>query len=318
MSVRKCSTCKYYEAAPIWRKGWCRNPLLYSPQQSHLVGEEDLDCDRGMGNYWEPLDAEDGDSSTGPTLEVAAIESRKSEPPRPKPPVQVSPLTLSPARSVIGGSGAGKGGEMSQFGGAGRGGGDDHDDDETIRRVPSFGSDPSRGSNSPFSNEPERGFSYYTEDRVWTDYLRIAAPVVAVILVLALIWIWINHMLGGGGTPANQPSPTTVPAIVASPSQTATAVITTPIVQTQASPAATPGGGQLAKGSTVVVANTGGVGVNMRDTASTKGKVVAQLEDGTQLTITGDSVSGENYTWWPVKTKDGIAGFIAGNFLKVK
>ena len=34
---RKCSTCKFYEPAPIWRKGWCRNPLLYAPQQSHLV-----------------------------------------------------------------------------------------------------------------------------------------------------------------------------------------------------------------------------------------------------------------------------------------
>lgn len=314
MTVRKCSTCKYYEAAPIWRKGWCRNPLLYSPQQSHLVGEEDLDCDRGMGNYWEPIDSDSGDASTGPTLEVAAIESRKGEPEQ----ARVSPLILSPARSVSGGSGAGKGGEMSQFGGSGRGGGDDRDDDETIRRVPSFGSDPARGSHSPFSNEQERGFTYYSEDRVWTDYLRIAAPVVAVILVLALIWIWINHMLGGGGTTPNKPA-ATVPALVAStPSQTAAAVITTPVVQTQASPQATPGSGALAKGDTVVVADTGGAGVNMRDTASTDGKVVAQLEDGTQLTITGDSVSGNNYTWWPVKTKDGIAGFIAGNFLKVK
>ena len=38
MTGRKCGSCKHYEPAPIWRKGWCRNPLLYSPQQSHLVG----------------------------------------------------------------------------------------------------------------------------------------------------------------------------------------------------------------------------------------------------------------------------------------
>jgi hypothetical protein len=66
MSVRKCSTCKHYEPAPIWRKGWCRNPLLYSPQQSHLVGEDDLDCDRGMGNYWEAIDKDYDASGTPP------------------------------------------------------------------------------------------------------------------------------------------------------------------------------------------------------------------------------------------------------------
>ena len=57
MPEHKCSTCKHYESAPMWKKGWCRNPLLYSPQQSHLVGEDDLDCNRGMGSYWEAIDA---------------------------------------------------------------------------------------------------------------------------------------------------------------------------------------------------------------------------------------------------------------------
>ena len=42
----------------MWKKGWCRNPLLYSPQQSHLVGEDDLDCNRGMGSYWDPIEGD--------------------------------------------------------------------------------------------------------------------------------------------------------------------------------------------------------------------------------------------------------------------
>src|SRR5918911_1435561 len=103
MPDKRCSTCKYYEPAPIWRKGWCRNPLLYSPQQSHLVGEDDLDCDRGMGNYWEPIDG-------GP-------------------------------------------------GGGGPGG-------------------------------PERQFNYNPDERYWTDYVRIALPVIGVILLLGLAWFW--------------------------------------------------------------------------------------------------------------------------------
>jgi hypothetical protein len=61
---RKCSTCKFYEPAPIWRKGWCRNPLLYAPQQSHLVAEDDLDCSRGLSDYWEAADG------TGPNAGV--------------------------------------------------------------------------------------------------------------------------------------------------------------------------------------------------------------------------------------------------------
>ncbi|MHB8647137.1 MAG: hypothetical protein ACYDAR_15210 [Thermomicrobiales bacterium] len=61
---RKCSTCKFYEPAPIWRKGWCRNPLLYAPQQSHLVAEDDLDCSRGLSDYWEAADG------TGPNASV--------------------------------------------------------------------------------------------------------------------------------------------------------------------------------------------------------------------------------------------------------
>ena len=61
---RKCSTCKFYEPAPIWRKGWCRNPLLYAPQQSHLVAEDDLDCSRGLSDYWEGADG------TGPNAGV--------------------------------------------------------------------------------------------------------------------------------------------------------------------------------------------------------------------------------------------------------
>ncbi|MDQ3549250.1 MAG: hypothetical protein M3439_10590, partial [Chloroflexota bacterium] len=69
MTGRKCGSCKHYEAAPIWRKGWCRNPMLYSPQQSHLVSEEELDCERGMGNYWEILSG-DARSDTADALAV--------------------------------------------------------------------------------------------------------------------------------------------------------------------------------------------------------------------------------------------------------
>ncbi|MGI8857596.1 MAG: SH3 domain-containing protein [Thermomicrobiales bacterium] len=71
---RKCSTCKFYEPAPIWRKGWCRNPLLYAPQQSHLVAEDDLDCSRGLSDYWEGADG------TGPNAGVNLAMSSGRDP----------------------------------------------------------------------------------------------------------------------------------------------------------------------------------------------------------------------------------------------
>src|SRR5260370_41688319 len=72
--ARKCSTCKFYEPAPIWRKGWCRNPLLYAPQQSHLVAEDDLDCSRGLSDYWEAADG------TGPNAGVNLAMSGTRDP----------------------------------------------------------------------------------------------------------------------------------------------------------------------------------------------------------------------------------------------
>ena len=53
---RKCSTCKHYQPSPLWRKGWCRNPLLYDRNTNHLVEAESLSCNRTFIDYWEPGD----------------------------------------------------------------------------------------------------------------------------------------------------------------------------------------------------------------------------------------------------------------------
>lgn len=99
---RKCSTCKFYEPAPIWRKGWCRNPLLYAPQQSHLVAEDDLDCSRGLSDYWEAADG------TGPNAGVNLMANGRdpfSRPPERGP--------TEPSADVWGGGAAPYGGGAS-------------------------------------------------------------------------------------------------------------------------------------------------------------------------------------------------------------
>ncbi len=54
---RKCGNCRHFEPAPLWRKGWCRNPLLYPTHANHLVDSTGLDCESGFRSriYWEPL-----------------------------------------------------------------------------------------------------------------------------------------------------------------------------------------------------------------------------------------------------------------------
>jgi hypothetical protein len=318
VTVRKCSTCKHYEPAPIWRKGWCRNPLLYSPQQSHLVGEDDLDCDRGMGNYWEPID--------GPVVGATARGSQATEqhpeqrllPPEPDDFSNVAMSSNSGPRATTSRTTDDRGGEMSQYPPSGpRRNIDDFDEDEDVGR-PSSPSDPNRTGGN------DRQFTYYPEERYWTDYLRIAAPVLGVIILLGLAWFWLSHLIGGssgGSTPPASTSTSGNPVIITgSPSASSIAgaptVVSTATSTTSGSGTpSTTGGGKLASGASAEVANTGGSGVNMRDAPTTGGNVVGTLSDGTAVTITGDSVDADGYTWWPVKTSDGTTGYIVADYL---
>lgn len=58
-------------------------------------------------------------------------------------------------------------------------------------------------------------------------------------------------------------------------------------------------------------------GVNVRPTASTSQDVVAVVNSGDTVTITGEQVDAENLTWYPVTLADGTAGFIVADFLDV-
>lgn len=314
MTVRKCSTCKHYEPAPIWRKGWCRNPLLFSPQQSHLVGEDDLDCDRGMGNYWEPIDGPMMGSTARNTLVTENHTEQPAAIAAASEPVNMASGRSAGFRPSANRTTNDRGGEMSQYPPSGpRNTFDDFDDDDDVAH-----SGPSSGD----SSRPSGGgnFTYYPEERYWTDYLRIAAPVLGVIILLALAWFWLSHLIGGNGPAVNiTPSASSNPVLLASPTAT-TSTGTPAVIATATAPSAsgTPGGTtEITNGANVVVANTNGDGVNMRDAASTTGNVVAMLPEGTALTVTGDSVNAEQYTWWPVKDANGQSGYVASNFLKV-
>lgn len=69
---RKCGNCRYFEPAPLWRKGWCRNPRLYDRRANHLVDAATIDCEQVFRAriYWEPV----------PTSEVAEFTGYNPSP----------------------------------------------------------------------------------------------------------------------------------------------------------------------------------------------------------------------------------------------
>lgn len=96
---RKCGNCRFYEPAPLWRKGWCRNPKLYPPHANHLVDAATIDCEGGFRSriYWEPITASQPQVQPQPKA------------PAPQPPVAgtrqpTNPITPGPIGSYKPGS----------------------------------------------------------------------------------------------------------------------------------------------------------------------------------------------------------------------
>ncbi len=57
--------------------------------------------------------------------------------------------------------------------------------------------------------------------------------------------------------------------------------------------------------------------VNLREEASASAEIVTELAINTELSVTGDSVEADGYTWYPVDVADGEeSGFIAADFIR--
>ncbi len=300
MNGRKCGTCKHFEPAPIWRKGWCRNPLLFSPQQSHLVAEDELDCERGMGNYWES-DHEEADDPDKAPLGMAHNDKAYIPLNRPRTP-SMRTDSGKPVYSVSGSSGMG---------------GD-----------PPPPSSPSEGG--PLWSGDDNDLDYLNGERYWTDWVRIIAPIIGVIIIVFLLYLWISNFLDDGDNEGVASGTTTpLPTLVSSatPSITTSPAVGTPsVVPSGSIVIGTPGEatpttgdsepGEIVEGAEVVVANTGGTGVNIRDEASTSAGIVTVALDGTVMTIISGAVESEGFIWWPVENAD-FTGWVVEDYIEL-
>ncbi len=197
------------------------------------------------------------------------------------------------------------------------------------------------------SNE-ERAVSYQPEERYWTDYLRIALPVVGLLILIGLLWYWASALIGDGGTqppptpdlaavitPINEstPAPPTPTAAVIAPTPgpppTATPTAAAPAaVATEPAPAATtpaqtadqadpanPCANMPVYDAGAVVQTT--AEVNLREGPTTDSASLGVLPSGSQLLITGAFSEAGQCDWWPVTaTQTGQPGFVREDFIQ--
>jgi hypothetical protein len=213
----------------------------------------------------------------------------------------------------------------SGSGGYGSGSGDGGDDDRYTSPFGEPGGQDPHGSDRP-------PFGYQTEERYWTDYLRIAAPVVGVILMLGLVWFWVANMLGTNDEDTNNNNDDDLagPVIEA---ETPTPIVTEDDDDDQAPIAVTTPEAEddeateevtdeeevpttIGPGVTVVVVGTGESGLNVRSEPSTEAEVLESVTDGTTLVVTGESSEADGFTWWPVDTGN-VTGFVAQDFIQL-
>lgn len=58
-------------------------------------------------------------------------------------------------------------------------------------------------------------------------------------------------------------------------------------------------------------------GVNVRPEPGTSGSPVATVSTGDEVIVTGDTVEGDGYSWYPVQLENGTEGFIVADFLEL-
>ena len=191
------------------------------------------------------------------------------------------------------------------------------------------------------------------QERYWTDYLRVALPVLGLLVLVGLLWYWASAIIGDNSAEAPlEPSAIAMVTPVVPATPPPAAVATLPVVAlTPGLPAPTIDPAAVPTVQPIIIAPTeppaavapaeepapvadaanpcsgmptydiGGAvvtteEVNLRDAPSTEGVAIRVLPAGTALTVDGDFIEAGQCDWWPVTVVDsGETGFVIEQYL---
>jgi hypothetical protein len=197
---------------------------------------------------------------------------------------------------------------------------------------------PRRRSRSWESGIPagqERSVSYETEERYWTDYLRVALPVIGLLLMLALFWWWAQEFIGDNADPDDiaEVTRTAQVATMPTPSPTATQQVAVRATEQTENPTEEPGSGDgtpsdggddnqdcgFTRRQVVVVTEDG---VNLREEPdASQDNVITQLDAQTVLSIVDDCYEedAEGNRFWRVRNNETAeTGYISEDFIEAE
>lgn len=194
-----------------------------------------------------------------------------------------------------------------------------------------------------------RTAQHQPDERYWTDYLRIALPVIGLLLMIGLLWFWATQLIGDSpettdpateevglvsqGTPEPTEQPAQVQGQTTQPGGSTIGIgdaASTPDAQAgETQPTQEPAAGDdqsgnetageepadgaiFASGDPVVVNEEG---VNVRPDPSLAGDPVTMLNAGDELTIASGPVEAEGYVWWEVILPNGDSGWVVQDFI---
>jgi hypothetical protein len=231
------------------------------------------------------------------------------------------------------------------FAASGSGGGDGgYDDpegepdytDQPTRRAPGAPREAAEGGGNSGGSGRQRTIDFQPEERYWTEYLRIALPIIGLLLMIGLFWFWASQLANGDDpddpVATTTPGSTIIVTAESTPEPTEETIIppTTepePTDEPESTPAdeeepteepeESTGGFEPLQG---VVVTEEGDGVNLRADASTASESLGTLPAGTVLEIQDGPFEADGYVWWEVVVSSGdlanTVGFIAEDFIE--
>ena len=284
---RKCGNCRHFEIAPLWRKGWCRNPQLYPVHANHLVDSTSLDCEGGFRSriYWEPLPEGSGKQVQAPP--VLSFEEQKAAKSPPVIPIGAAfkPKEYSP------------------------------EEDSEAQLLPELTRLPEPRDETGWRAEVRQRLPF-TEN--WP--LEKFEPLHILLWGAAGLFILIALIvLMTSGSKKAEVAPTLAPAMAAIATQNALNTL-------QASAGNTPAANQASLTPTVTASILGKTGkvmglaggsLNVRQDAGINAKVIARLTEGDRVRLLDGPKDADGQKWYQVEV-GGQTGWVSQKFIQIE